>query len=176
MASPLTIPQIITIAKISEYLSANYIADGALFGARKIPTNPRIIYMEYKALSWMYDLDPTNESLRLVGNYVYSLCKKNLKAKAISGSGGSISPINPNISIPVPVEFVVTGSSFMIDGQASVLIPQFAGYNVMFNRNNIPQTQVDTGNGTYFTWNKNTTLFTVYGAANLEELFSINAI
>ncbi len=176
MANQLSIQQIINIANISQYLSANKIAEGALWGARKIPTNPRIIYMENASLQWMYSVDPTNESLRLVANYVYSLCKGNLRARAISGSGGSVSPINPNISIPAPIEFVVTGSSFMIDGQASVLIPQFAGYNVMFNRNNIPQTQVDTGNGTYFTWNKNTTLFTVYGAANLEELFSINAI
>jgi hypothetical protein len=171
-----TTAQIINIARISLYLAANDVAKGALFGIRKIPTSPRIIYMELKALEWLYALDPTNSSLTQVGNYVYSLCRGyNLAAQGVSGGGGSISPINPNVSLPAPIEFVVTGSSFMIDGQASVLIPQFAGYNVMFNRDNVPQTMVDTG-GTWFTWNKNTTLFTVYGAASTDQLFSINAI
>lgn len=171
-----TVAQIINIARISLYLAADDVANGVMYGIRKIPTSPRIIYMELKALEFMYALDPTNTSLTQVANYVYSICRGyNLAAQGVSGGGGSISPINPNVSIPAPVEFVVTDSSFMINGQASVLIPQFAGYNVMFNRNNVPQTMVDTG-GTWFTWNKNTTLFTVYGAAATDELFSINAI
>jgi len=97
MANQLSIQQIINIANISQYLSANKIAEGALWGARKIPTNPRIIYMENASLQWMYSVDPTNESLRLVANYVYSLCKVNLRAWPISGSGGTVYPTNPNI-------------------------------------------------------------------------------
>lgn len=177
MATNLTPTQIINIARISQYLAGDDVAKGTMFGARKIPTSDRLLYMERKAVSWMNDLDPSNSTLRLTSNYLYSLCRGyNLRASAISGGSGSISPITPSTFVPAPIEFIVTGSSFMADGDTSVLIPQFAGYNILFNRDNMPQTQIDTGNGTYFTWNRNTTLFTVYGAANLDELFSINAI
>lgn len=172
-----TVAQILNIARVSLYLAANDVSKGVLYGIRKIPTSPRIIYMEYKSLEWMYNLDPTNSSLTQVGNYVYSLCRGyNLAAQGVSGGGGSISPINPNVSLPAPIEFVVDAStSFMTEGETSVLIPSYIGYNIMFSRNNIIQTQIDTA-GSYFTWNRVTGLFTVAGAAQLDELFSINAI
>lgn len=176
MAAQLTIQQIINIAKVSEYLSANNVANGVLWGARKIPTNPRIIYMENAALQWMYRTDPTNPTLRLTANYVYSLCKGNLRAKVVSGGGGgSISPVNPGTA-PSPIEFTVavSGTPF-IDGQSTLVLTAFIGFNMLFNRDNIPQTQVDTG-GSWFTWSKTTGLMTVYGAAADGELFSINAV
>lgn len=177
MAAQLTIQQIINIANISQYLSANNIAEGVLFGARKIPTNPRIIYMENAALKWMYSVDPTNPSIRLVANYVYSLCKQNSRARAIAGAGGggSIAPVNPGTP-PSPIEFTVAGSGTpFVDGQTTLLLTSFIGFNMLFNRDNIPQTQVDTG-GTWFTWSRTTGLMTIYGAAATGELFSINAV
>lgn len=177
MANQLTIQQIINIAKISEYLAANDISRGVLFGARKIPTSSRILYMEWKAVQWMYDLDPTDDSLRLTANYLFSICRGyNLQAQAISGgSGGSVSPVNPGTP-PSPIEFTVADSGTpFVDGQSTLLLTSFIGFNMIFNRDNTPQTQVDTG-GMYFTWSRTTGLMTIVGPAITGELFSINAV
>lgn len=121
-----------------------------------------------------------NSSISLIttGNYLLELCAPYSFQAAIiaqAGGGGTVSPVNPT-SFPSPIEFIVANSgTFMVTGESSIVIHQFAGYNIMFNRNFVPQTQVNDGNS-YFTWDKNSGLFTVYGAANLQELFSINAI
>ncbi len=170
-----TTAQIINIARISLYLAANDVAKGALYGIRKIPTSPRIIYMELKALEWMYALDPTNISLPQVGNYVYSLCRGyNLEAQGVSGGGGSISPINPSVSTPDAIEFVVnTTDSPILAGGSTLLIPQYIGYtNLVFTRNYQAQTQINT-EPQYFIWNSTTGLFTCVGAATEYEIFSI---
>lgn len=72
----LTTPQIISIAKISEYLSANEIGRGSLFGKKLDERHPRLLYTERKSLEWMYSNEPTDDSLLEVGNYVYALCGK----------------------------------------------------------------------------------------------------
>lgn len=172
MATQLTPTQIINIARVSQYLAGDDVAKGVLWGARKIPTSDRILYMERKAVQWMNNIDPTNSTLQLTSNYLYSICRGyNLNALAITGSGGSVSPVVPG-TMPSPYEFVVTGSSFIIDGQSSKSIPTFVGWNLLFIRNNIPQSQVDTG-GSWFTWNKSTGILEIVGAAATDELFQL---
>ena len=95
---PLTTLQIINIAKVSQYLAQNDVAKGNLFSPRKIPITPQILYAERKAVEWLYNLDPTNSTLTLTGNYLYSLCRGyNLQAQNIinTGGGGSVSPVTP---------------------------------------------------------------------------------
>lgn len=173
----LSVVQIIRIAKISQYLASNDIRKAGLFGGGMDIELPRKIKNIREDVEYWYDLDPSETSLSATSKYLYALCGKYaLAAQAVTGTGGSIAPVNPSSSIPPPIEFVVDAStSYMIDGQSSKTISQFVGYNVIFNRDNIPQAQVNT-NGTYFTWNRITGLFTVYGAAATDELFSINAI
>lgn len=116
----------------------------------------------------------TNIEVRGVANYLYWLCGKfALEGQyVISGTGGgSVIPINPIANIN-PIEFEVTGSSFMIDGQSVQAIPSFVGYNLLFIRNNIPQSIVNMG-ASYFSWNKNTGIFTCYPAAISGELFQL---
>lgn len=93
----LTVPNIIQIAKVSQYLGLVDINKGTIFSPRVKPSpqTAKIIYMERKALEWMYDSDPTNESLRSVANYVYALCNKYvLEANVIvnGSSGGGVVP------------------------------------------------------------------------------------
>lgn len=172
-----SVAQIIRIAKISQYLCSVEIMKQGLFGGGIDLELPEKIKNVRDDVEYWYGLDSTDDTLRETSNYLYALCGRfAMAAQGVTGGGGSISPTNPNVSLPAPIEFVVDAStSFMTEGETSVLIPSYIGYNIMFSRNNIIQTQIDTA-GSYFTWNRVTGLFTVAGAAQLDELFSINAI
>lgn len=168
-----TVPQIIEIAKISQYLAAADIAKGALFGARKSTTTPVILYCERKAVEWLYDLDPTSDTLTLTANYLYSLCRGyNLKAQSITGGGGSIVPPVP-ANQPLPLQFIVAASgTTFINGQSSVTLTSFIGYNLLFSRGGIPQSTVST-EPTYYTWDRSSGIMTINIAAATGELFQI---
>lgn len=171
----MTVAQIINIAKISQYLADKDVSLGALFGRRITPDTPKVLYMERKAVEFLYDLDPTDDSLTLTANYLYSLCRGyNLKAQSITG-GGSVAPPVPGTA-PLPKIFIVnTSSSFIQDGQSSKVITDFIGWNLLFARNGIPQSTITT-ESSYYTWNKTTGLFTCVGAAVDTELFALYPI
>jgi len=169
----MTVLDIINIAKISQYLAQVDVAKGALFGARKTPLTPKILYCERKAVEWLYDLDPTNSTLTLTANYLYSLCRGyNLQALGITGGGGSVVPPVP-ANQPLPLQFIVaaTGTTF-IDGQSSVTLTSFIGYNLLFSRGGIPQSTVSS-EPSYYSWNRSTGLLTISPSAILGELFQI---
>jgi len=64
---PLTVLQIINIAKISQYLAAQDVAKGSLFGNRITPDTPKILYMERKAVEWLYNLTPNLTEVKAIG-------------------------------------------------------------------------------------------------------------
>ena len=135
----LTVAQILDIAKISQFLALNDVQKGSLFSPRVAPMTPQILYLERKAVEWMYNLDPGNSSLPQTSAYLYSLCRGyNLQAQQISGTAGSISPVQPS-QIPNPYDFEVSASSFIADGQSTVTISAFIGFNVLFVRNGTPR-------------------------------------
>ena len=172
---PLTVAQILVIAKVSQYLALKDVQKGSLFSPRVAPLTPQILYLERKAVEWMYNIDPADTSLVQTSQYLYSLCRGyNLQAQQISGTAGSISPVNP-AQIPNPYDFEVSGSSLMVNGQSTVTIPAFIGFNVLFVRNGIPQYTVNTGQS-YFSWVKATGVFTIYPAAMTGEQFAIYPI
>ena len=166
----LSVENIIRIAKVSQYLSAIDVANGNLFGKRIAPTTPVILYCERKAVEWLYNLDPTDSTLTGTANYLYSLCRGyNLKANSVTG-GGTVSPINP-VTAPDPYDFVVSASSFMVTGATTKNFPStWVGYNLLFVRNGIPQSTVNTG-GSYYSWNRNTAVLTISPAAVADEQF-----
>ena len=172
----LTIPQIINSAKISQYLAAQDVSRGALFGARVAPQTPLILYTERKSVEYIYDLDPSDTSLVQTSNYLYSLCRGyNLKAQSVTGTGGTVSPITPPITVS-PLQFTVDASGTpFISGQSSATLDSFIGYNLLFARGGIPQSTLNT-ESTYYSWDKNTGTFTVTPAAVLGELFQIYPI
>lgn len=166
----------INIAKVSQFLASNDIAKAGLFGGGQDLQLPRKIYCIRKSVEWLYNIDNTDSTLEGTSNYLIALCAPyNLTAQYIinNGGSGSVSPVNPNTR-PVEKDFYVTGSSFMVTGQSSIVIPEFAGYNVLFSRGGITQSQNNPGDGsTYFSWDRNSALFTCYGAAQAGELFLI---
>jgi len=171
----------INIAKVSEYLALNAIAKGGLSGGGQDINLPRKLYAIRKNVEWLYDLDSSDETLIPTGNYLLALCAPyNMQAANIisAGGGGTVSPINPSVrETPLPIEFVVDNSgTFMISGESTVNIPQFIGYNVMFNRNYVPQTQVYDVANSYFSWDRDTGDFTCYPAVSYQEILSINAV
>jgi hypothetical protein len=169
---PLTVAQIIDIGKISQYLAQNDVLKGNLFSPPVARTTPQILYLERKAVEWMYNIDPANTSLVQTSQYLYSLCRGyNLQAQQISGTAGAISPVVP-AQIPNPYDFEVDATSLISNGQSSVTLNAFIGFNVLFVRNGIPQSIINTG-GSYYSWVKATGVFTISPAAVTGEQFQI---
>lgn len=167
MATP---TQVININNISEYLAANSVSNGVLFGAYIDPRLPLMLYMEGRALIWGNQYSAAK--LQSVANYVYALDGRfGAIAQGIisRGGGGTVTPIVP-ISTPDAIEFVVSGSSPITTGNSNLTISSFIGFNLIFVRNNIPQSTINTG-GTYYTWSKTTGIFSCIGAASDTELF-----
>jgi len=172
----LTVADIINIAKISQYISTIDVEKGSLFGKRIAPETPQILYNERMAVEWLYNLDPADPSLTQTSNYLYSLCRGyNLQAQQISGTGGTITPVNPT-QIPNPYIFEVSASSIVPAGATSATLTAFIGFNVLFVRNGIPQSTLNLNGDSYFSWNKNLGLFTINPAAVGGEIFQIYPI
>lgn len=172
----LTVADILNIAKISQYLATLDVEKGSLFGKRVVPETPQILYNERKAVEWLYDLDPADTSLIETSNYLYALCRGyNLQAQQISGTGGTITPVNPS-QIPNPYIFEVDATSIVPTGATSATLTAFIGFNVLFVRNGIPQSTLNLNGDSYFSWNKNLGLFTIHPAAIENEIFQIYPI
>lgn len=174
----LTTQQIIDVAKISTYLSADAVSKGALYGSQLDPKLPRLLYMELKALEWGYNQSSTYTSIQDVANYVLSLCYKRNQAVSIlnGGSGGTVAPIVP-LSAPSPLSFVVADDTFIVDGQSTKIFPvEWQGYEMVFNRNNVPQSRTNLNDGSaYYSWSKTIRVFTCFPAATdiATDLFDI---
>lgn len=174
---PLSINDIINIARISQYLAIDDVEKGKLYDKRIAPLTPQILYTIRKGVEWMYGGNPGNDSLPMTANYLFSLCRGyNLQAQAILGtsSGGSVAPVTP-ASIPDAYDFVVTASSLIPDGSSTVTLTAYIGWNILLVRNGIPQSSVNTGQS-YYSWNKTTGLLTIYPQAYLGEQFQIYPI
>ena len=170
---PLTVAQILDIAKISQYIATIDIEKGKFMGKRVVPDTPQILYNERKAVEWLYNIDPADTSLTQTSNYLYSLCRGyNLQAQQIAGTGGTITPVNPS-QIPNPYDFEVTASSLIPDGANSAVISAFIGFNLLFVRNGIPQSTLNIGGNSYFSWNKTLGIITISPAAYSGEQFQL---
>lgn len=169
-----SIPTILDTAPIAIVLASNDVNNGSLYGKRIDPQLPFKIYSVYTILNKIYTNDPSHDGLVPTCNYLWELMGKYGIAAMKYTGGGSVSPITP-IFKPIPYEFVVSGTSFIETGDTSKVISAFVGYNILFVRNNINQSTVNTG-GTYYSWDLVTGNFTVVGAASEGELFQIYPI
>jgi len=177
MSTILSVPEIIEIGRVSTYLSANYTESKKLFGGSVIkPVPPVQISFVTDALDWGNSGGAqSQQSLRQVANYLYWLCGLfQLQAQyIISGpGGGSVTPSTPTGTLPNPLDFEVSESSFIADGESSVEIPEYIGYNLIFVRGGVDQNTTNIG-GSYFLWNRNTGTFTCFPAAFSGELFRL---
>lgn len=174
----ISIADTIEIGDASVYLSGNDNAKGSLFGSRLAsPISPVSIAVATDALRWGYEGDSTDDTLRGTANYLLWLCGKyGLQAQnIISGSGGgTVVPVAPS-NQPLPLQFIVSGSSPIVTGDSSLVINSFIGFNLLFTRGGIAQSNVTT-ESSYYTWDKNTGTFTCSPAAQAGELFQLYAI
>ena len=172
----LTVAQIINIAKISQYLALNDIANGGLWGKGQDLELPQKIYNIRKSIEYWYYLDPSDTTLTPTSNYLLSLCGKYyLEAQNIIFNSNSVSTVS-SIGNPQPYQFIVNSSdSFILSGESTKTITAFVNYNLFFVRNNITQSTVDNG-GTYFSWTPSTGTFICYPAAAEGELFQLYAV
>ncbi len=172
MFTSFTVPQIILYAEISQYLVQCDIQRKGLYGGGLDLNWAQKLYIIRKNVQWLYDLDPSNETLPATSQYLYALCGKyGLEAQHRVNTGGGVSPISPSAA-PASISFIVDGSTTVPTGGTGVTIPSFIGYNLLFNRNHIPQSLVDDG-GTYYSWDKTTGTFGCVGAAVAGELFDL---
>jgi|ERR1039457_13487 hypothetical protein len=104
-----TIPQIVVLAKISQYLYNNDQAQGVLYGQVIDPEIGKKLYIIRRDVEDVYNLNPNYAGLQGAANFLLGLC--DLRSYGITGSGGSVSPIFPiggNGVYLIPI----TGASF----------------------------------------------------------------
>lgn len=173
---PLTVAQILDIAKISQYIATLDIEKGKFYGKRVVPETPQILANEIFGIEYWYNINPNDPSLTETSNYLYSLCRGyNLQAQQIAGTGGTITPVNPS-QIPNPYIFEVSSTSLVPTGATSATISAFIGFNLLFVRNGIPQSTLNINGDSYFSWNKNLGLLTIHPAAIQGEVFQLYPI
>jgi hypothetical protein len=178
MATLLTIPVIISVGDVSIYLSDTDNAKGALFGRRlSSPKSSVEIAMATDSLRWGYEGNPAASTLRETANYCLWLYGKygQQAQYIISGTGGgSVIPI-PGGNLPLPIQFIVSSSSYMVTGQSSKTISSFVGFNLLFARGSQSQSTINT-EPTWYSWDRDTAAFTCTPAAQEGELYQFYAI
>lgn len=129
-----TISETIELGRISTYLAANNVANGALFGARKAPVSPVTIAIVTDALDWGYTGGAqTEQSLREVANYgIWLFGMYGQQAQAISGGGGSVIPV-PGGEIVTPITIIGADFANATDWEYA----PYAGKNVVVFSNGI---------------------------------------
>jgi hypothetical protein len=177
----MTVAEKIDIAKLSQYIATNAIQKSGLYGGGEDLLLPRKLYCIRKNVEWLYDQDPTNETLIATSNYLLALCGKyQFAALAAQNAGGSIVPISVG-SGPNALDFIVSASSPIPTGGTTLYIPQFIGYNIIFARGGLVQyTTPQPGSAVYYSWSSATGYLHLLpdpdGAATEGESFHIQPI
>jgi hypothetical protein len=120
-----TVPQIIDIARVAQYLVRNDQARRGLLSGGTDPRWSRMLYIERRTVEWVYGSDPAEVSLEKAAYYVYALCGKWAQlalaamrsAGVVPGSGaGAGVGVGPGAQNPLVLDFVylipITGADF----------------------------------------------------------------
>lgn len=172
-----TVAEIVSIYPVAQYLATIDINKRGLFGGGVDVNLPRKIYMIGKTVERIYNDDPSDTTLIPTADFLYALCGKfGMQAQSISGDAGAIAGVHSTtVTPPNPLDFVVSGSSIIATGDASVNLSSFIGFNIEFVRGGITQNTTNIG-GSYYTWVKSTGLFALSPAAEAGELLRISAV
>lgn len=130
MATLPTIPNILTIAGVCQYLAADGQSIQKIFNGGSIdPDLSRKIYIVRSSLQWTYTNTPADPLLDRKANYCYSLCwPYQAAANQIINAGGTGEIINPstgqNVTIATPlVQFAVGDAGApILNGQTSMTL------------------------------------------------------
>lgn len=198
MAAAPTIARILQLAPTSSMLAENSRFKQALFNnvAKSSQHQGTLIYIYWKILNTIYQLDNNYAGLEAPARYLYELEQKYaFRAARIvdGGGGGQVVPVTPsgtgsNINdLDWLVESTASGLSPLKDGDIAVTLdgtggmPDLRGFNIDFYRGGVTQNTTPLGDGSsYYYWNKITGLFQLLGAAptngaaQLGELFRIS--
>lgn len=112
----MTISQIISIGRISQFLAA---IDGYknkyLHGVNSDGGDlPRLLYMVRRSVEYMYNQNPAHPSMRATANYLYALCGRYaLQAQYLQGNAGGV--LQPTLALatiytPVRIQFAIPDS------------------------------------------------------------------
>lgn len=143
----LTVTEIINIARASQYLATVAIGRGGLYGGGIDKLLPRKIYAIRKDVEWLFGIDPTNDTLQGVANFLYALCApfSALASIVIAAGGGGIivNPVTGGAAtladISLEFELGLTASPQIVNGQ-NVTLP-----SVGDNTITLPLTYVMSG-------------------------------
>ena len=166
-----TVPEQIDIGNVSSIFMSNKLSGGKIHGGLLDENNPILIYLVRQALEWLYELDPTHEDLDTIGNYLIAICPDAARAEAAI-IGGDSTPTIVNATAPTRKDFIVSTSSYIVTGASSKNISEFIGYELEFDRNNIPQSTVNT-EASYFSWDKTIGNFICSPALSEGELIAL---
>lgn len=145
----MTVAEKIEIAQASQFLAANDVAKGGLYGGGISTRLPRLLYMVRKNVERMYSLNPSAASLTKTANYMYSLCAPfSLRAQAILGNGGSIAPGGGGGSTSVIYPIFITSADFESDG-VSYNNPDIVGDNLIIFVNEYVQQWLSASGSTF---------------------------
>lgn len=118
----MTVANIITIAKISQYLASNDISNGALYGAQPNPNLPEQIYLILEGVKQRY-IDEGNpsipsQSLFDTSEYLYAMCKQYaMQAWALINSGSAVPSIGGLTIYGHPISGVYVAT---VDGETTL--------------------------------------------------------
>lgn len=167
---------VILWAKISQPLAAQgeYKKQGTQTKAVDLDHHMKL-FVERKSVEW-YNSQTTIDAdyLYKITGWLWALTMPyGLQAQFIDGGGGGqVTPIVPS-GKPEQLNFTVDASTTpLIDGQTSVILPQFIGWNLLLDKNGQPMTQISTA-PIYYTWNRTTGQLTLNQAATTGDEFQI---
>lgn len=86
------------IARISQFLAANDIADQSFLRGGSVNANlARLLYLVRKPIQWLFEHDPTNETLNAPTIYLYGLCGRYVaQAEQIIANQSAVAPVLTN--------------------------------------------------------------------------------
>jgi hypothetical protein len=180
-----TVAQIVSLYPIAQYLCQNDIDDNGLYAKGVNVQLPQKIRNIGDSVARIYNADPTDETLPLTANYLWTLCGKwGQQAQSVTQSAGSIPSITPSAGLPEPLDWIVSPtSSPLANGDTTVTfdgtggLPDLRGYNISFIRGGLVQYTTDPGDGsTYYSWDRTNAVFTISAAANTGEQLRIEIL
>lgn len=101
-----TTTEVLEIAEVSQFLAKDDEAKGMLFrgGYERIGLS-KLIFVVRDAVQWLFDYNPSSNSLLGQANYLFSLCQPFVgRALQILGSGGSGTIVNPATGVVSTIE------------------------------------------------------------------------
>jgi hypothetical protein len=149
----LSVPSIIEIAKVSQYLAQNDIDDKGLYGGGIDLDLPKKLYNIRKSVEWMYNQDSTEPNLGATSEYLLAMCAKyrslaqiNLQPQIITTTLNNFGNINVGSSSAVQF-FTIRGTGLNAPGYFDITAPlgfEISDDGVTWTGNLFPNYTTDT--------------------------------